>query len=57
MVATTVNLLVYALPSEEEGETTEKQKGSQHAPLELLRTIERPTLPGKDAGSSYRAVR
>ncbi|KAI1789016.1 WD40 repeat-like protein [Ganoderma leucocontextum] len=48
VVATTVNLLVYALPSEEDGEVTT---------LELLHTIDRPTLPGKDAGSSYRAVR
>nr|VWO99661.1 Putative 6-4 photolyase [Ganoderma boninense] len=58
VVATTVNLLVYALPSEEEGEATEKSKGKEAplAPLELLHTIDRPTLPGKDAGSSYRAV-
>ncbi|PIL36872.1 hypothetical protein GSI_00562 [Ganoderma sinense ZZ0214-1] len=57
VVATTVNLLVYALPSEEEGEATEKSKGTPPVPLELLHTIDRPALPGKDAGSSYRAVR
>ncbi|KAI0722994.1 WD40 repeat-like protein [Earliella scabrosa] len=51
VVATTVNLLVYALPSED-GEASEKPKE-----LELLQSIDRPTLPGKDAGSSFRSVR
>lgn len=52
VIATTVNLLVYALPPEDDAST----KGDQ-AQLELLQTIDRPSLPGKDAGSSYRAVR
>ncbi|KAI0722173.1 WD40 repeat-like protein [Cerioporus squamosus] len=53
VVATTVSLLVYALPSEHD-KPSEKQSKSQ---LELLQTLDRPSLPGKDAGSSYRAVR
>ncbi|EJF62868.1 WD40 repeat-like protein [Dichomitus squalens LYAD-421 SS1] len=57
VVATTVNLLVYALPSEAEGDTAEKSKDSRSISSELLHTIDRPTLPGKDAGSSFRAVR
>ncbi|TFK92969.1 WD40 repeat-like protein, partial [Polyporus arcularius HHB13444] len=53
VVATTVSLLVYALPSEDD-RPAEKQSKLQ---LKLLQTIDRPSLPGKDAGSSYRAVR
>ncbi|RDX53578.1 WD40 repeat-like protein, partial [Lentinus brumalis] len=53
VVATTVSLLVYALPSED-NKPAEKQSEPQ---LELLQTIDRPLLPGKDAGSNYRAVR
>ncbi|KAI0751449.1 WD40 repeat-like protein [Daedaleopsis nitida] len=54
VVATTVNLLVYALPSANE-DASEKQPSP--VALELLQTIDRPTLPGKDAGSSFRSVR
>ncbi|RPD66687.1 WD40 repeat-like protein [Lentinus tigrinus ALCF2SS1-7] len=54
VIATTVNLLVYALPSED-GPSEKGQQQQQQ--LELLQTIDRPTLPGKDAGSSYRGVR
>ncbi|KAH9947322.1 WD40 repeat-like protein [Amylocystis lapponica] len=61
VVATTVNLLVYALPSSEVTEKSDKASGKQkESPLpdlELLKTVERPTLPGKDAGSSFRAAR
>ncbi|KAI0663153.1 WD40 repeat-like protein [Cubamyces menziesii] len=57
VVATTVNMLVYALPSDEDSDSSEERKEGQPAALELLRTIDRPDLPGKDAGSSFRAAR
>jgi prolactin regulatory element-binding protein len=62
VVATTVNLLVYALT------TTASEKGKEKAStspaaepitasLELVRTVERAALPGSFAGSSFRAAR
>ena len=57
VVATTVNMLVYALPSDEDSDNSEERKEGQPVALELLRTIDRPDLPGKDAGSSFRAAR
>lgn len=51
VIVTTVNLLVYALP---DTSTNGKQKVSE---LELVKTVDRPPLPGKDAGSSFRAAR
>ncbi|EED80759.1 predicted protein [Postia placenta Mad-698-R] len=61
VVATTVNLLVYALPPSDadakRAKAYGKKKESTLAKLELLKTIDRPTLPGKDAGSSFRAAR
>jgi len=61
VVATTVNLLVYALPSPEVPKKSDKVSGKQKEvpppELELLKTVERPVLPSKDAGSSFRAVR
>ncbi|KAJ3558946.1 hypothetical protein NM688_g634 [Phlebia brevispora] len=62
VVATTVNLMIYAVPSASEADdgTSEKQAGKQKEislELDLVQTIERPTLPGTDAGSSFRAVR
>ena len=52
VVATTVSLLVYALPKED----TSPGK-SKLGELELLRTVDGPTLPGKDVTSSFRAAR
>lgn len=62
VIATTVNLLVYALPpsltpdgaSEKQ---TGKQKESPLVDMELVETVERPSLPGEDAGSSFRSAR
>ncbi|THH33643.1 hypothetical protein EUX98_g502 [Antrodiella citrinella] len=57
VVATTVNLLVYSLPpkSEEPEKTTEKL--DTLTALDLVSTIDRPTLPGSDAGCSFRCAR
>ncbi|TCD66822.1 hypothetical protein EIP91_000900 [Steccherinum ochraceum] len=58
VIATTVSLLVYALPTKPE--ESEKAAGKQKETLpelELLSTIDRPTVPGSDAGSSFRAAR
>jgi prolactin regulatory element-binding protein len=52
VVATTINLLVYSLPKP--SNTTGKAK---LVDLELLQTIERPNLPGAEAGSNFRAAR
>jgi len=64
VVATTVNILVYALPVSSDkttGKPRSKKSGKQKAEalpeLELVTTVERPTLPGNDAGSSFRAIR
>ncbi|KAI0771972.1 WD40 repeat-like protein [Trametes elegans] len=57
VVASTINLFVYALPSEDDNDSTEGKKEGQPVALDLLKTIDRPTLPGKDAGSSFRAAR
>ncbi|CAL1701567.1 unnamed protein product [Somion occarium] len=61
VVATTIHLFVYNLPSAVDGNAESKKTGKQKAPfltdLELLKTIDRPALPGKDAGSSFRAAR
>ncbi|KAI0356520.1 WD40 repeat-like protein [Trametes cingulata] len=57
VLASTVNLSVYALPSEEDGDAVEERKQAQPAALELIKTVDRPELPGKDAGSSFRAAR
>lgn len=55
-MASTVNLFAYALPSDEEGDAGKEKKGKLAA-LDLLKTIDRPELPGDDAGGSFRAVR
>lgn len=58
VLVTTVNLLVYALPTSKSAETSEKVAGKQKAcHLELVQTVDRPTLPGKDSGSSFRAAK
>lgn len=63
VVATTINLLVYALPPkldsiEKMGEKRAgKQKEIPLSELELVKTVERPTIPGKYAGSSFRSLR
>lgn len=59
MIATTVNLLVYALPDALTSATTsEKQAGKRREiELELVNTIDRPSLPGTEAGSSFRSAR
>ncbi|GBE79367.1 WD40 repeat-like protein [Sparassis latifolia] len=61
VIATTVNLLVYALPSSDIPEKSDKATGKQKQipPVELclLKTVDRPNLPGKDAGGSFRSVR
>ena len=54
-MATTINLLVYALPKSEKAAGKEKEGAPME--LELLKTVERPTLPGDNAGSSFRSVR
>ncbi|OJT13356.1 hypothetical protein TRAPUB_10122 [Trametes pubescens] len=54
VVASTVNLFAYALSSDEDGG---KEKEGKPAALELLKTVDRPELPGDDAGGSFRAVR
>ncbi|EKM59434.1 uncharacterized protein PHACADRAFT_249924 [Phanerochaete carnosa HHB-10118-sp] len=58
VLVTTVNLLVYALPAPSPASTSEKAAGKQRASaLELVQQVDRPNLPGKDAGSSFRAAR
>lgn len=61
MIATTVNLLVYVLPSSKvDGESekqTGKRKDTSSLELRLEKTVERPALPGGEAGSSFRSVR
>ena len=59
MIATTINLLVYALPDALTSATTsEKSAGKQkEIELELVKTVDRPSIPGADAGSSFRAAR
>lgn len=54
-MATTVNIHVYALPKSDKA--AGKEKESALTALELLKTVERPTLPGDNAGSSFRSVR
>ncbi|KAL1946583.1 hypothetical protein VTO73DRAFT_14687 [Trametes versicolor] len=56
VVASTVNLFAYALPSDEDGDAGAKKEGKPAA-LDLVKTIDRPELPGDDAGGSFRAVR
>ncbi|OCH95959.1 WD40 repeat-like protein [Obba rivulosa] len=58
VVATTVNLLVYDIEAIENTEKDLVTGDKEPLPeLKLIRTIERPNLPGKDAGSSFRAIR
>ncbi|KAH9843963.1 WD40 repeat-like protein [Rhodofomes roseus] len=59
VVATTISLLVYALPPSEgkSEKAAGKEKANALPALELLETVERPTLPGDNAGSSFRSVR
>ncbi|KAH8106308.1 WD40 repeat-like protein [Cristinia sonorae] len=52
VVATTVNLLIYSLPP-----LSEEKKSPALPELELVNTIDRPSLPGSDAGSSFRCAR
>ncbi|KAI0736108.1 WD40 repeat-like protein [Fomitopsis betulina] len=53
VVATTVNLQVYALPKSDKA--AGKEREGTVTTLELLMTVERPTLPGDNAGSSFRS--
>lgn len=55
-MASTVNLFAYALPSDEEGDAGAEKEGKPVA-LDLLKTIDRPELPGDNGGASFRAVR
>ncbi|KAI0698637.1 WD40 repeat-like protein [Cytidiella melzeri] len=61
VVATTISLLVYTLPKLDTSSTSEKAAGKRKETLgtdmELVKTVERPNLPGFDGGSSFRAVR
>jgi len=64
IVTTTINLLVYSLSdpadatlSEKKGKQKQKQKLGAHVDLDLLRTIERPKLPGGDTTAVFRAAR
>ncbi|KAI0921414.1 hypothetical protein AcW1_004599 [Taiwanofungus camphoratus] len=59
VLATTVSLLVYALPdsSKTSGKVSEKATDNGLTNLELLKTVDRPILPGRDAGSSFRSAR
>ncbi|KAI0080678.1 WD40 repeat-like protein [Panus rudis PR-1116 ss-1] len=58
VIATTVNLLIYNLPDDTDSEKKAgKHKATSSASLQLLKTVDRPELPGKDAGSSFRAIR
>ncbi|KIM90988.1 hypothetical protein PILCRDRAFT_811489 [Piloderma croceum F 1598] len=69
VIATTHNLLVYALPSASADSSTTKGKGKgkrkgkqkskaqTELELELLQTIELPVLPGAVEGASFRAAR
>jgi len=60
VLATTVSLLVYALPPDETQKSKKasgKKKAISLADLKLLRTVDRPTLPGKYSSSTFRAVR
>jgi prolactin regulatory element-binding protein len=70
VIATTHNLLIYALPSLDSSTSTpikgkgkNKKKGKQKSKsqsepeLELLQTIELPALPGGAEGASFRAAR
>lgn len=60
VIATTVSLLVYALPTpstQQSEKAAGKQKENALPELDLLKTVDRPALPGQDAGSSFRAVR
>lgn len=58
VVATTVSLLVYSLPPKStEGEKSTGKQKNKLPELELKSTIDRPTLPGSDAGSSFRSAR
>ncbi|EMD40452.1 hypothetical protein CERSUDRAFT_130311 [Gelatoporia subvermispora B] len=57
VVATTVNLLVYDIEALESSQKDSGASKNSLPELKLVRTIERPKLPGNDAGSSFRAVR
>lgn len=60
-MATTVNLLVYTLPTKGASTTSEKAAGKQKevplTDLKLSKTVDRPDLPGTAGGSSFRAAR
>ncbi|KAJ7781405.1 quinon protein alcohol dehydrogenase-like superfamily [Mycena metata] len=60
VIATTANLLVYALPSAE-AKDSPKKKGKQKAvvpsELELLRTVDAPLAVSGSTGSNFRAAR
>ncbi|KAI9001311.1 WD40 repeat-like protein [Trametes punicea] len=57
VLASTVNLLIYALPSDARSDGPKDKKAGELEALALLQTVDRPQLPGKDAGSSFRAAR
>ncbi|THH01859.1 hypothetical protein EW026_g907 [Hermanssonia centrifuga] len=61
VICTTVSLLVYSLPQQTTDGTTEKKAGKQKEvalpKLDLVKTVDRPTLPGQDGGSSFRSAR
>ena len=55
-----MSLLVYALPSfaaEKSEKATGKQKETNLTEIELVKTVDRPSLPSEDAGSSFRSAR
>jgi prolactin regulatory element-binding protein len=62
VLVTTINLLVYELPTSVADGPSKKASGKQKkaveaASLKLVQTVDRPTLPGKNAGSSFRAAK
>jgi prolactin regulatory element-binding protein len=57
VVATTVNLLVYSVKTTASEKGKEKASAPITAALELIQTVDRPTLPGNFTGSSFRAAR
>jgi hypothetical protein len=55
VIATTVNLLVYSIKIS--GSDKGKEKATLNTVLELIKTVERPALPGNFAGSNFRSAR
>lgn len=57
VIATTVNLLVYEIKASTSEKGKERASSATATSFELVKTIERPTLPGNFAGSNFRAAR